>query len=138
MYNVYPDRYIICTLPVLHLSFICTSSVFNLSGDVLFYLSYHNSPYFTFDTIKKVLSTQDSFTDCRDSRVERDGMKTSDVGRRVRIFDRPAGEGKGLLCTVLEVIDDFTFRVMSDSGRETEYHNFTGVIQFIDEPVEAF
>ena len=62
-------------------------------------------------------------------------MKTSDTGRRVRIFDRPAGEGNGLLCTILEVYDDFSFRVLTDKGRETEYMGFKGVIQYLDQEV---
>ena len=62
-------------------------------------------------------------------------MKTSDVGRRVRIFDRPAGQGSGLLGIIMEVIDDDSFRFMTDRGRETEYFGFKGVVQFLDEDV---
>lgn len=63
-------------------------------------------------------------------------VKVSDVGRRVRIFDRPAGQGSGLLGFIMEVFDEKSFRFMRDNGRETEYFDFRGVIQFIDEVVE--
>ena len=59
-------------------------------------------------------------------------MKLSDVGRHVRIFDRPDSQGNGLLCTILEVYNDTSFRVLSDSGKESEYHNSRLIIQYLD------
>ena len=91
--------------------------------------------HFTFDTIKKALNTPQSNHLSPGVRFGgNDKMKTSDVGRRVRIFDRPVGEGSGLLGTVLEVIDDYSFRFLSEkNGRETEFIGFKGKIQFLDD-----
>jgi len=59
-------------------------------------------------------------------------MKKEDVGRRVRVFDRPFGEGSGLTGIIIDVFDDNTFRVKHDSGIISEYCRFTGRVQFLD------
>ena len=51
-------------------------------------------------------------------------MKESDVNRRARIFDRPEGQGRGIIGTVIEVITPTSFRFKTDpternpTGRE--------------------
>ena len=47
-------------------------------------------------------------------------MKQSDVGRKVKIFDRR--DGRGILGVITQVYDDgYTFRMKTDNQREYEF-----------------
>jgi len=66
-------------------------------------------------------------------------MKPSDLNKRVVVFDRPKGEGNGILGTVIEVYDTWTFRIRTDNGYEHEVSiaprkdgEFTPWVKFID------
>lgn len=48
-------------------------------------------------------------------------MKKSDVDRRCAVFDRPKGQGNGIVGRVVDVYDDWTFRLTTDSGNTYEF-----------------
>ncbi len=60
-------------------------------------------------------------------------METSDIGRRVRIFDRPDDPSKqGFVATIIHVYGPLSFRVRNEKGFDSEFHNFTGRIYWLD------
>jgi cell shape-determining protein MreC len=59
-------------------------------------------------------------------------MIKSDVGRRVAVYDRPIGQGNGLVGQVVEVYDEYSFRLTTDNGNTYEMSNHP------DSPVKVF
>ena len=48
-------------------------------------------------------------------------MKQEDVNRRCVVFDRPIGEGNGIVGTVKEVYSSTHFRLRTDNGNDHEF-----------------
>ena len=48
-------------------------------------------------------------------------MKQEDINRRCVVFDRPKGQGNGLVGTIIEVYNEYLFRFITDTGNEYEF-----------------
>jgi hypothetical protein len=66
-------------------------------------------------------------------------MKPSDVNRRCVVYDRPRNEGNGILGTIVEVLDSWTFRIRTDKGTEYDMSlaprgngEFTPWVKYLD------
>jgi hypothetical protein len=66
-------------------------------------------------------------------------MLQSDVNRRCAVYDRPIGEGNGVVGKIIFVYDSYRFRLRTDNGFEHEINTsprtdgtFTPWVKFID------
>ena len=58
-------------------------------------------------------------------------MKSSDVGKRIVVFESDRDKGKTL--TILEVYDDFNFRAVTDYNIEYEFCTKLVNVKFVGE-----
>jgi len=59
-------------------------------------------------------------------------MKKEDIGKRVRVFDLPKGQGTGLVGIITDVYKYDSFRIMKENGKPSEFHKYTGDIQWLE------
>lgn len=64
-------------------------------------------------------------------------MLEEDIGRRIRVFDMPDGQGKGLVGIITHVYNFNSFRIMKDNGLPNEFFDFDGDIQWLDMGVSS-
>lgn len=51
------------------------------------------------------------------------------------VYDRPIGQGNGLVGTIIDVYDEFSFRFITDNGNEYDFSTKSGEIKvkFLEE-----
>lgn len=56
-------------------------------------------------------------------------MNKKDINRKCVVYDRPMGQGNGIMGTIIDVYDEHSFRLMTDNMNEYDFSTKSGLVR---------